>query len=114
MAKITIDGDEDYFEARVNQTDMDDEDIRTSNPSTTSTNDAMMKSMMGTSANALDSRLTVVDNGKHQRMQMDSGCCGMSMLSNPRYLCYGLADGKKINIHTAEKGTTRKAKAYGI
>jgi hypothetical protein len=36
------------------------------------------------------------------------------MLSSPAYFCYGLADGKKINIHTAEKGTSRKAKACGI
>ena len=77
-------------------------------------NEVMTKSMMGTSANALDSRLAVVDTGKCKRMQMDSGYCGMSMLSNPAYFCYGLADGKKINIHTAEKGTAKKAKAYGI
>jgi hypothetical protein len=76
--------------------------------------DVMMKSMMGTSMSTLDSRLTINDNGKKKQMQMDSGCCGMSMLSSPAYFCYGLADGNKINIHTAEKGTARKAKAYGI
>jgi hypothetical protein len=112
MAKITIDGDDETYEARVNQADMDEEEPN-EKPSDNIT-DVMTKSVMGTSTNALDSRLAVADNGKHKRMQMDSGCCGMSMLSSPAYLCYGLADGKKVNIHTAEKGATRKAKAYGI
>ena len=92
---------------------MDEEDPN-EQPVDNINNEMMTKSKMGTSANALDPRLTVVDNGKCKRMQMDSGCCGMSMLSNPAYFCYGLADGKKINIHTAEKGTAKKAKAYGI
>jgi hypothetical protein len=71
MAKITIDGDEDNFETRANQADMDEEGLN--EQPVGSIDDVMTKSMMGTSANALDSRPTAVDNGKCKRMQMDSG-----------------------------------------
>jgi hypothetical protein len=53
ISKTTIDGGEDYFEARANQTDMDEEG--SNEQPVYNTNDAAMKSMMGTSANALDS-----------------------------------------------------------
>ena len=112
MAKIATDGDDETYEARVNQADMDEEEPN-ERPMDNIT-DVMMKAMMGTSTSTLDSRLAIKDNGKKKRMQIDSGCCGMSMLSSPAYFCYGLADGKKINIHTAEKVAARKAKAYGI
>jgi hypothetical protein len=101
MAKITIDGDDESYEARVNQADMNEEEPN-EKPIDNIT-DVMTKSMMGTSTNALDSRLAVADNGKHKRMQMDSGCCGMSMLSSPAYFCYGLADGKRRLTSTRQK-----------
>jgi hypothetical protein len=44
MAKTTTDGDEDYFEARANQTDMDDGG--SIEQPVHNTNDAMTKSMM--------------------------------------------------------------------
>jgi hypothetical protein len=70
MAKITIDGDDETYEARVNQADMDDEEPN-EKPIDNIT-DVMTKSMMGTSTNTLDSRLAIRYNGKHKRMQMDS------------------------------------------
>jgi hypothetical protein len=45
---------------------------------------------------------------------MDSGCCGMSMLSNPAFYPYGLGDGKVIRVHTAEKNVVRTAEKYGV
>ena len=51
MAKITIDGDDDSYEAMVNQADMDEEEPN-EKPIDNIT-DVMTKSMMGTSANEL-------------------------------------------------------------
>ena len=36
-----------------------------------------------------------------KRHQMDSGCCGMSMLSDRRYFPYGVTDGSVVKVHTA-------------
>jgi hypothetical protein len=58
--------------------------------------------------------LTIADDGAMLQMQMDSGCCGMSMLSDPRYFVYGLVDGHMIKIHTSAKRAAKSAKAYGI
>jgi hypothetical protein len=116
MAKITIDGDEDCFEARANQMAMDDEG--SIEHSARNTNDAMTKSMMGTGANALDSRLAVVDNGRHQRSCI-SRCRwtrqNVVRHEQPRILLLRPGGRQEDqNIHTAKKGKTRKAKAYGI
>jgi len=54
------------------------------------------------------------DPTKTVKLQMDSGCCGMSMISDQSYYPYGLADGKVIRIHTAEKNVVRTAANYGI
>ena len=45
---------------------------------------------------------------------MDSGCCGMSMLSDRRYFPYGVTDGNVVKVHTAEVGAVRTAEAYGV
>ena len=59
--------------------------------------------------------MTIVDEESEiNRLQMDSGCCGMSMLSDPASYPYGLGDGKVIRVHTAEKNVVRTAEKYGV
>ena len=54
------------------------------------------------------------DPTKTVKLQMDSGCCGMSMIGDRNYFPYGLADGDAIKVHTAEKEVTRTAENYGV
>ena len=54
------------------------------------------------------------DPTKKVKLQMDSGCCGMSMIGDNAYYPYGLADGRVIRVHTAEKDVVRTAANYGV
>jgi hypothetical protein len=68
-----------------------------------------------TTANNVGDNIKIVDDEEAGcRLQMDSGCCGMSMINDPNFFPYGLTDGKVIRVHTAEKDVVRTAEQYGV
>ena len=62
--------------------------------------------------NAL-SQIPIEDDGEPNKMQLDTGCCGFNMISNPRFYLRGRADGRKIKIHIAKTGKPDSAGSYG-
>ena len=68
-----------------------------------------------TTANIVGNNIEIADDeGAVSQLQMDSGCCGMSMINDPNFFPYGLTDGKVIRVHTAEKDVVRTAEQYGV
>jgi hypothetical protein len=109
---ITI--DDEGMDARANQMELDTSPMEISKTDLPFYLPIDKEKPLSSVANALSAKMPIEDDGKVVRQQMDSGCCGMSMLGNPAYFPYGLAHGNKINVHTAEKGTVRQAKACGV
>jgi hypothetical protein len=81
---ITI--DDEGMDAWVDQTDLDTSPMDFSTTNSPYYLPIDQEKTLSSVANALSAEMQIEDNGKVVRQQMDSGCCGMSMLGNPAIL----------------------------